>query len=124
MNIALWIVAGLLALVFVAAGASKVVGKREKMIEKTPYVQDFPQWAVRAIGVAEVLGAIALIVPAFIGSVAVLVPIAAVALALVMVGAVVTHLRRGEGISAAAPAIVLALLALFVAWGRFGTYGF
>ena len=53
-----------------------------------------------------------------------LVPLAATGLALVMVGAAVVHLRRGEGIQAAIPSIVLAVLAVFVAWGRFGPFAF
>lgn len=124
MNIVLWVVAGLLALAFLASGISKVTGERSKMIEKTPYVEDFSQNAVRLIGAVEILGAIGLILPAALGVVPVLVPLAATGLALVMVGAAVVHLRRGEGIQAAIPSVVLAVLAAFVAWGRFGPYAF
>lgn len=124
MNIALWVVAGLLALVFLASGVSKVVGRREQMIEKTPYVADVPQGAVKLIGIVEVLGALGLVLPALFDIAPVLVPVAAIGLAAVMLGAVVVHLRRGEGIGAAAPALVLALLAGFVAWGRLGAYAF
>lgn len=124
MNIALWVVAGLLALAFLASGAMKVVGERSAMIEKTPYVEDFPQGAVRLIGVVEVLGALGLILPALLGVATVLVPIAATGLALVMVGAAVVHVRRGDGVQAAIPSLVLAALAAVVAWGRFGPYAF
>lgn len=124
MNIALWVVAGLLALVFLASGASKVLGRREQMIEKTPYVEDFPQGAVKLIGAVEILGALGLVLPAVLDVVPVLVPVAALGLAAVMIGAVVVHLRRGEGLGSAVPALVLVLLAAFVAWGRFGTYAF
>ena len=124
MNIVLWVVASLLALAFLASGISKVTGERSQMIEKTPYVEDFPQNAVRLIGAVEILGAIGLILPAALGIAPVLVPLAATGLALVMVGAAVVHLRRGEGIQAAIPSIVLAVLAVFVAWGRFGPFAF
>ena len=124
MNIVLWVVAGLLALAFLASGVSKVTGERSKMIEKTPYVEDFSQNAVRLIGAVEILGAIGLILPAALGVAPVLVPLAATGLALVMIGAAVVHLSRGEGIQAAIPSLVLAVLAAFVAWGRFGPYAF
>ena len=78
---------------------------------------------IKAIGVAEVLGAIGLILPALTGIAVILVPVAAVELALDMLGAVITHLRRGESKVVAAP-VVLLLLAAFVAWGRFGPYAF
>ena len=77
-----------------------------------------------AIGALEVAGALGLVLPAVTGIAPVLVPLAAVGLVLVMVGAVVVHLRRGDGLAGAAPAIVLGLLAVFVAWGRFGAYAF
>lgn len=124
MNVVLWVLASLLAVVFLAAGGSKIVGKREQMIEKTPYVADLPQNAVRGIGVVEVLGALGLILPALTGLPDPLVPWAATGLTVVMLGAVVVHLRRGDGVPAAAPGVVLAILSAFVAWGRFGPYGF
>jgi uncharacterized membrane protein len=124
MNVVLWVIAALLALAFVTAGLMKITGKREEMITKMPYVEDFPQGAIKAIGVAEVLGAIGLIVPAVTGTAPVLVPIAATCLALLMVGGAIVHLRRGDGFASAVPGLVLALLAAVVAWGRFGAYAF
>lgn len=124
MNIALWIVAGLLAAAFVAAGGSKVATPRKQLEAKMPWVADFTDGQVKAIGAVEVLGAIGLILPAAVNVAPVLVPLAAVGLALTMVGAAVVHLRRGDGIGAAVPAIVLALLCAFVAWGRFGPQPF
>lgn len=124
MNIVLWVLAGVLAVTFFASGLSKVVGQREAMIAKTPYVEDFPQGAVRLIGVVEMLGALGLVLPALLDVAPVLVPVAAIGLAAVMLGAVVVHLRRGEGAASAAPALVLAVLAVVLAWGRLGTWAF
>jgi len=124
MNVALWIVAGLLALAFLAAGLMKITGKREQMLEKMPYVADFTQPQIKAIGAIEALGALGLILPAVTGIAPILVPLAATGLAIAMVLAVVVHLRRGDGFQSAVPSIVLGLLALFVAWGRFGSYAF
>lgn len=122
MNIALWIAAGLLAVAFLAAGLSKLVQPKEKLAERTPYVEDFSAGAVKAIGALEVAGAIGLILPAITKIAPVLVPLAATGLALMMVGAIVVHLRRGE--KSIAVNIVLLALAVFVAWGRFGAYAF
>jgi hypothetical protein len=76
---------------------------------------------VRTIGALEVLAGVGLLLPAVTGVATVLVPLAAVGLALLMVGAAATHRRRGElpmiGINA-----VLLLLAVVVAWARFGPY--
>ena len=122
MNIALWVAAGLLAVAFLAAGLSKLVQPKEKLAERTPYVEDFSAGAVKAIGGLEVLGAIGLILPGITKIAPVLVPLAATGLALMMIGAIVVHLRRGE--KQIVVNIVLLALAVFVAWGRFGPYAF
>ncbi len=118
MNIALWIVQGLLALAFLMAGGMKVMQSKEKLAESMAWVNDFSANTVKLIGVLEILGAIGLIAPQATGILPILTPLAAVGLALVMIGAAITHLRRGEmpmiGINA-----VLLILALFVAYGRF-----
>ena len=85
------------------------------------WVEDFSDPGVRAIGALELLGALGLLVPAVTGVATALVPITALGLALLMVGAAATHRRRGElpliGINA-----VLLVLAVVVAWARFGPY--
>ncbi len=124
MNIALWIAAGVLAAAFLAAGLMKITGKREQMIERMPWVADFPQGQIKAIGAIEVLGALGLILPAVTGIAPILVPLAATGLAITMVLAAIMHLRRGDGFGAVVPNIVLFALAVFVAWGRFGAYAF
>ena len=60
------------------------------------WVEDVSDPGVRTIGALEVLGALGLLLPALTGMATVLVPVAAVGLALVMVGAAATHWRRGE----------------------------
>lgn len=78
---------------------------------------------VKLIGALEILAAIGLILPAVLDIVPVLVPLAALGLVLMMVGAVVVHVRRKE-VPAMAPSVVLLVLAAIVAWGRFGPYSF
>lgn len=124
MNIALWITAGLLAAVFLAAGAMKLTQPKEKLAASgMGYVEDFSAGTIKIIGTLEVLAAIGLILPAALDILPILVPLAAVGLTLMMVGAVITHLRRKE---AQVIVVNLALLALavFVAWGRFGPESF
>lgn len=124
MNIALWIVAGIVAAAFFGAGLMKITGKREQMLERMPWVADYTQTQVKLIGVVEVLGALGLILPAVTSIAPILVPIAATGLAITGVLAALMHIRRGDGFAAAIPSLVLALLAAFVAWGRFGPYAF
>jgi uncharacterized membrane protein YphA (DoxX/SURF4 family) len=122
-NVALWIVQILLAVAFLGAGAMKLTQPKDKIAQSMPWAADFSGGAVKAIGLVEVLGALGLVLPAVTGIATVLTPLAAVGLALVMVGAVVVHARRGENQMIGAN-VVLLLLALFVAWGRFGAYAF
>jgi uncharacterized membrane protein YphA (DoxX/SURF4 family) len=124
MNTALWIVAGVLAFVFAGSGVMKLVVPKEKLVAQgLGGLADVDPNAIRAIGVAEVLGVIGLIVPPLVHVLPVLAPAAAVGLALVMVGAIVTHGRRQEYPNVAVNVALLAL-AIFVAWGRFGASAF
>ncbi|GGL15378.1 DoxX family protein [Nocardia jinanensis] len=123
MNVALWIVAGVLAVLFGMAGVMKATQPKEKLAEKLPWVADVSVGTLRLIGVSELLGALGLILPAVTGIAPILTPIAAAGLALIMALAVVTHARRKEP-SAIVFNVVLFAAAVFVAWGRFGPYSF
>jgi hypothetical protein len=119
MNITLWIIAGLLAVASLASGAKKLTRPIEELSASGwGWVDDFGGGAVRAIGALEVLAAVGLILPAALGIVPVVVPLAAVGLGLLMVGAIITHLRRHEARPIVVNLVVLTLAA-FVAWGRF-----
>jgi uncharacterized membrane protein len=118
MGIALWAFQVLLGLAFIAAGGMKLAQPKEKLAQNNmAWVEDFSQGAVRLIGALEVLGALGLVLPALTGILPWLTPLAALGLALLMAGAVYTHLRRKEG-SAVVPPAVLLLLAALVAVGR------
>ena len=124
MNVVLWIVAGLLAVAFLAAGLMKLTQPKKKLADSgMGWTEDFSDGAVKGIGALEVLGAVGLILPAALDIVPVLVPIAATGLALLMLGAAVTHARRKESTNIVVNIVLLALAA-FVAWGRFGPYAF
>ena len=125
MNVALWIVAGLLAVVFLVSSTTKLFVPKEKLaaIHGGEWVEDFSPGALRAIGVVELLGAVGLILPAALGIAPVLVPLAASGAVLLFVGAVIMRLRRGEKATVVLDLAYLAMAA-FVAWGRFGPGAF
>lgn len=121
MNLTLWIIAGLLAVAYLAGGGGKLIMPKKKIAAIAPsarWVEDFSTGSVKAIGALEVLGAVGLILPAATGIAPVLVPLAAAGLVLIMVGAVITRLRRHEFKFMVADLAYLALVG-FVAYGRF-----
>lgn len=119
MNIALWVIAGLLAVISLASGGRKLIQPTEKLAASGyGWIEDFSGGTVKAIGTLEILAAVGLVLPGVVGIFPVLVPLAAVGLALLMVGAIITHLRRHESRAIVLPMALLAL-DLFVAWGRF-----
>jgi DoxX-like family len=118
MNTALWIVAGLLAVMAAAGGALKLMQPPDRLAALGwGFVEDFRPGTIKAIGILEILAAIGLILPAALDLVPILVPLAALGLVLLMVGAMITHLRRHEAPALVVNLVILALAA-FVAWGR------
>lgn len=85
------------------------------------WVEDFSEGTVKRIGAVEILGALGLVLPAVLNIAIVLVPAAAAGLFLLMVGAAITHARRGE-LPNVVINIVLGILAAGVALARFGPY--
>ena len=115
MNIALWIVQTLLALLFLFAGGMKLVTPMEEMMKQMPI--SLPGWFVLFTGVVEVLGAIGVILPWLLRIRPGLTPLAAVGLVIIMIGATVYTLAAGDLASALIPLLV-GSLAAFVAYGR------
>src|SRR5688572_5553723 len=95
MSIALWVVQVLLAAAFLVSGATKLSQPKEKLAKNMAWMEDFSQPTVRTIGALEVLGAIGIVLPALSGIPPWLTPLAALGLVLTMIGAALTHLRRG-----------------------------
>jgi uncharacterized membrane protein len=118
MNVVLWIVQGLLAVLYLFAGGTKMVRSKEQLAGTMGWVESYSPGAVKAIGAVEVLGAIGLILPWATGIAEVLTPLAAVGLAVVQILAAVVHVRRKENKSLPVNALLF-LLAAFVAVGRF-----
>ncbi|MFI8517615.1 DoxX family protein [Streptomyces sp. NPDC085481] len=126
MNLALWIVAGLLAAAYLFGGAFKMITPKGKIAASGPsarWVDDFSAGGVKVIGALEVLAAVGLVLPAVLDIAPVLVPLAALGLVLMMAGAAITRIRRHETTYLVVDLIYL-VLAGFVAWGRFGPESF
>ncbi len=115
MTYALWIVQTLLALLFLWAGGIKLVLPLEKLTGPMPV--RLPGLFLRFIGVAEVLGAIGLILPGLLRIRPGLTPLAAAGLVIIMIGATVLTLGSGDIAMALIP-LVVGLLSAFVAYGR------
>jgi hypothetical protein len=113
MNVALWIVQGLLAALFLFAGGAKLVLPLDQMAGPVA----LPGWFLRFLGVAEVLGALGLILPGLLRIRSGLTPLAAAGLVIIMIGATVVTLVGGM-VAVALMNVVVALLAAFVAYGR------
>ena len=117
MNIALWIVQILLALLFLFAGVTKLILPIETLQAAGPPNQIvLPALFLKFIGVCEVLGGLGLILPGIFRKLPGLTPLAAAGLAIIMIGAVVVSIP--VGIVACIDPFVFLLLCAFVAYGR------
>lgn len=67
MNIAVWIIQGILALMLLMAGIMKSTQPKDKLVKSLPWVNDFSLQTVRFIGISELLGAIGIVVPQLTG---------------------------------------------------------
>lgn len=121
MNIVAWILSALLAAVFIGAGGMKLFTSRAKLLEnpKMGWVNDFTEPQVKAIAAVEIIGGIGVILPWLLDVARVLTPLAAVGLALTMVGAMIAHRRRGDLKEALPVNTALLVLAVAVAVIRF-----
>src|SRR6266508_6835518 len=104
MNIALWIVQALVALIFLFTGGMKLVLPIEEMMKQMPLA--LPGWFVRFTGVAEVLGAIGLILPRLLHIRPGLTLLAAAGLVIVMIGATAYTLAAADVAPALIPVVV------------------
>lgn len=118
MNTLLWIAQGLLGVAFILAGIMKAAKPKEKIEEKLPWAADYSLSSLKFIGISELLGGLGLILPMALGIRPILTVIAAFSLALLMLLAMRTHLRRKE-IKESLFNIVVMAIALFIAFSRF-----
>jgi uncharacterized membrane protein YphA (DoxX/SURF4 family) len=118
MNIVLWIVQVLLALLFLFSGGTKLFLPIETLNSMAPpNAIHFSGLFLRFIGVCEVLGGLGLILPGLLRIRPGLTPLAAVGLMIIMIGAVVVSVM-GPGVGTAIVPFVTLVLCAFVAYGR------
>src|SRR6476619_4348911 len=115
MNIVLWILQILLALLFLFSGGVKFVMPVAEMTKqmKIPLSGAF----IHFIGVVEILGALGLVLPALLKIKPILTPLAAIGLTIIMIGAVAITIAGGDAAQSITPLIV-GILCAFVAYGR------
>jgi DoxX-like family len=113
----LWIVQGLLALVFLFAGGVKLVLPVDALTKDTPMLSG---GFLRFVGVCEVLGAIGLILPGLLRIRPGLTPLAAAGLIVIMIGAAAVTLMTDSGATAVFP-FATGLLLAFIVYGRWRT---
>ncbi|HYV84207.1 MAG TPA: DoxX family protein [Pyrinomonadaceae bacterium] len=120
MNIVLWIIQILLALLFLFSGITKLF----PIIPMPPPPPDMwipPMWFLKFIGLCEVLGALGLVLPGLLRRQQYLTVWAAIGLTIIMIGAVVVSVM-GMGIAAGVTPLIVGILCAFVAWGRSKTH--
>lgn len=116
LHIALWVVQVALALAFGMIGVTKLTTSDAVLIQQPgELVEKYGVGLIRFIGIAEVLGALGLILPAALRTLPVLTPLAAIGLAIIMSLATALHASKGEPI---VTQVAFLLLTLFVVWGR------
>ena len=113
LNVLLWVLQVLLAMLFMFTGVMKFVIPVEEMTKQIA----LPGWFLHFIGVGEILGAIGLVLPGILRIRTGLTPLAAAALVVIMIGATAVNLKTGQR-GAALTTVVVGLLLVFVAYNR------
>ncbi|HKX05704.1 MAG TPA: DoxX family protein [Methylomirabilota bacterium] len=114
MAYALWIIQTLLGLLFLFSGSMKFVMSVAEMTKDTPWMAG---WFLHFIGVMEILGGLGLILPSALRIRPGLTPLAAAGLVIIMIGATVITLGT-MGIGPAMLPLIVGILCVFVAYGR------
>lgn len=113
LNVLLWVVQVLLAMLFMFSGVMKFVMPVAEMTKQIA----LPGWFLHFIGASEILGAIGLVLPGILRIRTGLTPLAAAALTIIMIGATAVNLKIGQS-GAALTTAVVGLLLVFVAYNR------
>lgn len=120
MNILLWCLQGLLAVIMLMAGSFKLTKTKSELKQKNmEWVDSVSAGNIKLIGFSQLLISFGLILPQLLGILTWLTPLAALGLALEMLGAIILHIRRKDPIQASIPSIIFVIIATFVAYGRF-----
>ena len=117
LNIALWVVQGLLASSLLWAAWMKLLQPIEKLAAMWPWAGQVPNSLVKFTGIVDLLGGLGLILPGLLKIKQRLTFFAAIGIIILMIVASIFHISRGEG-ALIIPNIIFAIMAGFVAWGR------
>ncbi|MEQ9117459.1 DoxX family protein [Fulvivirga sp.] len=115
-NILLWVAQGIVAALFFFAFYAKLLQPAEETAKMMPWVAEQPTLATIA-GIADLLGALGLILPAALRIQPKLTTLAAYGGVLLMLAGTAFHLMRGETEVIGLNIILIAFLA-FIIWGR------
>ena len=108
----------MVSLAFLSAGFAKAYTPYEQLITEMPWVEGFSPLQVQMISILELLGALGLLLPVVIRQISkYLVVVAGFWLGTIMIGAIVTHMTRGEMIDLVAP-LILGALSIYIALYR------
>ncbi len=121
LNVWLWVAQILLALLYGWAGYMKTFRPIAELQPMMGWTAELPR-LTRFIGVAEILGALGMLLPIPTNILPWLTPLAALGLTLIQVLAIGFHARRSETARSLPLNLVLLLLAVFVAWGRWSLF--
>jgi len=113
LNVLLWVLQVLLAMLFMFSGVMKFIIPVAEMAKQIP----FPGWFLHFIGCAEIVGAIGLVLPGILRIQTGLTPLAAAALVIIMIGATAVNLKVGQR-GAALTTVIIGVLLVFVAYNR------
>lgn len=116
MIIAYWVVAGILAFVYLLVGGTKIIRSRAQLEDSgMSWVQGANPAVVKLVGLVEILGAVGLILPPLINTAVLLAPLAAIGLVLVQAVAIGVHMQMKD-VRSLPINIALLLLAFAAAW--------
>ena len=116
MLIAYWIIAGILAVVYLLVGGTKIIRSRAQLDESgMHWVRGANPAVVKLVGLIEVLGAAGLLLPPLLNTAVLLAPLAAIGLVLVQAVAIGVHMQMKDARSLPIN-IALLLLAFAAAW--------
>lgn len=120
MNTILWVCQVLLAVEFGYSGFCKSTLSEAALVYKKGQtgVEGLPLTFIRFIGVAEILGAIGVLLPWWLGIARALTPVTAVCFGVIMIFAAPIHQKRREPKNVAINIVTL-IISIFTAYGRF-----
>jgi uncharacterized membrane protein YphA (DoxX/SURF4 family) len=96
MNNLVWILQWIMAVIFASSGLLIIILPKEKLVSRLSWVRNYSDGTRLFICVSKIVGAIGLIVPRYFNILPVLTPIAAIGLAIIMVLAMLYHIKKNE----------------------------